>query len=366
VKDEGKFRFEIKPGDYQVLVDHEGYITDTVNLSIPLYYLSKYIAFGASLTPERVYEGEFLSIGNVLFDFDSYAIREDAVPGLEALRNILVTYPELRIEIAGYTDSKGTVEYNQRLADRRAQSVINYLTSKGIPASRFVKRAFGKTNFAAINTNLDGTDNPEGRQFNRRVTFGIIDPKSGVVIRKEVYTPEHLREPHSMRYSIVLTNTRERLSPTYFSNLITNEMLFVRLINVDDMTLYTLGTFFNRNDALKYLEFLKGKGLKDAYIVSQYDLINQTRAVLMPESEVPEPLTRRVYTIQLKATINQLDVSSAFKGIEGVKEIIGEDGLFKYVYGEYQTFAQAKAAIDKFISSGYPDAFVREINVRVK
>jgi len=86
----------------------------------------------------------------------------------------------------------------------------------------------------------------------------------------------------------------------------------------------------------------------------------------MPESEVPEPLTRRVYTIQLKATINQLDVSSAFKGIEGVKEIIGEDGLFKYVYGEYQTFAQAKAAIDKFISSGYPDAFVREINVRVK
>lgn len=366
VKDEGLFRFEIKPGDYQVLVNHEGYRPDTVNLSIPLYYLSKYISFNTTLTPERVYEGEFLSVNNVLFDFDSYAIREDARPGLEALRNILVNYPELKIEVAGYTDSKGPVEYNRRLADRRAQAVIDYFTSTGIPASRFVKRAFGKTNYAAINTNLDGTDNPEGRQFNRRATFGIIDPKTGVVIRKEVYTPEHLRQPHSMRYSIVLTKTRERLSPGYFSNLITNEMLFVRLINVDDMTLYALGTFYNSADAVKYLEFLKEKGLKDAYIVNQYDLNNQTRAVLMPESEVPEPVTRRVYTIQLKATINQLDIPSVFKGIEGVQEIIGEDGLYKYVYGEFQTFGQAKAAIERFLSSDYPDAFIREINVRIK
>ena len=75
---------------------------------------------------------------------------------------------------------------------------------------RFVKKAYGKSNFVAMNTNRDGSDNPEGRKYNRRVTFGIIDPKTGITIRQETYTPEHLRQPFSFRYSIVLAQISEK------------------------------------------------------------------------------------------------------------------------------------------------------------
>ncbi len=365
VSDSGSFRFDIKPGDYQILVSHSGYQTDTINLSIPLYYLSKYISFDASLVPEKVIAGEFLSIKNILFDFDSYAINDEAKPGLEMVKNILTDYPELTIEVAGYTDAKGPAEYNRGLADRRAQAVINYFTSTGISPARFIKKAFGESDFAAVNSNLDGTDNPEGRKYNRRATFGIVDSQTGVVIRQETYTPEHLRQPHSMRYSIVLLKTKYILSPGYFSNIIKNEMLFVRSIRMDTVTMYVLGTFYNRPDAVKYLGYAREKGLKNAYIVNQYDLNNESRSLLTPDSEAKPVAAQRVYTIQLKATKNPLNISSVFSGIEGVKEIKADDGLFKYVYGEYKTYQQAKAAIGKFLDSDYPDAFIREINVIV-
>jgi len=365
VSDSGSFRFDIKPGDYQVFVNHAGYQTDTINLNIPLYFLSKYISFNASLIPEKVAAGEFLAIKNVLFDFDKYAIKDEAKPSLEIVKNILTSYPELTIEVAGYTDAIGTSEYNIGLADRRAQAVIDYFTSAGISSARFVKKAFGESEFAAVNRNLDGTDNPEGRKYNRRATFGIVDSKTGVVIRQDTYTPEHLRQPYSMKYSTVLLKTKDKLYPSYFSNLINNKMLFLRSIEVDAVTIYVIGIFYNRADAVKYLNFAKEKGLKDAYIVNQYDLNNESKSLLTPDSEDKPVVTQRVYTIQLEATRNPLNISSVFGGIEGVREIKADDGLFKYVYGDYKTYSQAKAAIEKFRNSGYPDAFIREINVVV-
>jgi len=365
VSDSGSFRFDIKPGDYQVFVNHAGYQTDTINLNIPLYFLSKYISFNASLVPEKVAAGEFLAIKNVLFDFDKYAIKDEAKPSLEIVKNILTSYPELTIEVAGYTDAIGTSEYNIGLADRRAQAVIDYFTSAGISSARFVKKAFGESEFAAVNRNLDGTDNPEGRKYNRRATFGIVDSKTGVVIRQDTYTPEHLRQPYSMKYSTVLLKTKDKLYPSYFSNLINNKMLFLRSIEVDAVTIYVIGIFYNRADAVKYLNFAKEKGLKDAYIVNQYDLNNESKSLLTPDSEDKPVVTQRVYTIQLEATRNPLNISSVFGGIEGVREIKADDGLFKYVYGDYKTYSQAKAAIEKFRNSGYPDAFIREINVVV-
>jgi outer membrane protein OmpA-like peptidoglycan-associated protein len=365
VSDSGSFRFDIKPGDYQVFVNHAGYQTDTINLNIPLYFLSKYISFNASLVPEKVAAGEFLTIKNVLFDFDKYAIKDEAKPSLEIVKNILTSYPDLTIEVAGYTDAIGTSEYNIGLADRRAQAVIDYFTSAGISSARFVKKAFGESEFAAVNRNLDGTDNPEGRKYNRRATFGIVDSKTGVVIRQDTYTPEHLRQPYSMKYSIVLLKTKDKLYPSYFSNLINNKMLFLRSIEVDAVTMYVIGIFYNRADAVKYLNFAKEKGLKDAYIVNQYDLNNESKSLLTPDSEDKPVVTQRVYTIQLESTRNPLNISSVFEGIEGVREIRADDGLFKYVYGEYKTYSQAKAALVKFLNSGYPDAFIREINVVV-
>lgn len=362
VAPDGSFNFDIKPGEYEVYVSHDGYSTDTINLSLPLYFTGNYLAVNPTLTPEKVSAGDFLSIKNILFDFDKSDITEEAEQTLRLLKDILISYPELNIEVAGYTDSKGSLEYNRKLADRRAQAVIDYLTKEGIEGIIFIKKAFGESNFAAVNTNPDGTDNPEGRKYNRRVTFGIINPKTGVVLRQEAYTPRHLTQPSSIRYSIVLLQTKEKLYPSYFSNLIMDEMLFIRTIETDTINFYTLGVFYNRPDAIKYLDYVKESGLSDAYIIDQYDLGKTSE---IPETEtvsyIPVPV-RRVFTIQLKATRNPVDISEIFPGYEGIREIPADDGFYKYVFGEFTSIGRAREVLTD-VMKDYEDAFIREINI---
>jgi outer membrane protein OmpA-like peptidoglycan-associated protein len=359
---DGKIKFNIKPGEYQLFVNYPGYKTDTINLSLPLYNLSHFMAVNSTLIPAKVFEGQFLSIKNVLFEFDSFVLDDQAKSGLEALKSILTNYPDLKIEISGYTDAKGSTEYNKKLADKRAQAVIGYLKSSAIPESRFIKKAFGESNFAAVNTNGDGTDNPEGRKYNRRVAFGIVDPQTGVVLRQETYTPEHLRLASSMKYSIVLKKSAERLSMENFDGLKLNGMLFVRAIESDSVSLYALGVFYNKPDAIKYLGYVKEKGFTEAYIANQYDLNNALKTNGKIAPIISTATGNKVYTIQLKATKSPVDLN-LFKEFKGIKEMLGDDGYYRYVMGEYDKFSKAKEALVPVLQAGYKDAFIREINL---
>jgi outer membrane protein OmpA-like peptidoglycan-associated protein len=359
---DGKLRFTIKPGEYQLFVDYPGYKTDTINLSLPLYNLSHYMAVNSTLIPVKVFEGLFLSIQNVLFGFDSFELDDQAKSGLEKLKSILISYPELKIEISGYTDARGSTEYNRKLADKRAQAVIDYLSSTSIPESRFIKKVFGKSNFTAVNSNGDGTDNPEGRKYNRRVAFGIVDPKTGIILRQETYTPEHLRLASSMKYSIVLKKVTGKLPMTDFDGLKLNGLLFVKPIESDSVSLYALGVFYNKTDAIKYLGYVKEKGFTESYIANQYDLNN----ALKSNGQLAPPITtakgNKVYTIQIKATKSPVDLK-LFREFKGVREMLGDDGFYRYVMGEYNNFTKAKQALIPVTEAGYKDAFIREINV---
>ncbi len=362
--DTESFKFEIKPGDYKLFVSHTGYKTDTINLSVPLHFSGNYISVNSSLIPDKVSGGNFLSIKNILFEFDSYKLNEQALVSLDILKTILINYPELRIEVAGYTDAKGSTEYNLKLADKRAQAIIDYLSSSGISDSRFVKKAYGESNFAAVNTYSNGIDNPEGRKYNRRATFGIIDPQTGVIIRQETYTPEHLRQPYSMKYSIVLIKTREKLKPSYFSELLNNDLLFIRTIKADTVSIYAVGLFYNKGDAIKYLGYAKEKGMNEAYIINQYDLENESEKLNSSQSaETSIRRTQLVYTVQLYATRNPLNINRIFEGIEGVFEMKADDGLYKYLYGEFRSLPKAKEALLFIKKRGYEDAFIRQIDI---
>jgi outer membrane protein OmpA-like peptidoglycan-associated protein len=87
---------------------------------------------------------------------------------------VLNDNPTIIIELGAHTDSKGTDEYNQKLSQARAKSVVEYLVSKGISRSRLLAKGYGESVPAAENTNADGTDNPEGRQLNRRTEFKVL------------------------------------------------------------------------------------------------------------------------------------------------------------------------------------------------
>lgn len=115
-----------------------------------------------------------IDLNGVNFDFDRSTLRPDAVAILNEAVEILRRYPELRVEVAGHTDSVGTDAYNQSLSERRATAVYEYMTSNGIDASRLVgPTGYGESRPIAPNTNSDGSDNPEGRARNRRTELNV-------------------------------------------------------------------------------------------------------------------------------------------------------------------------------------------------
>ena len=115
-----------------------------------------------------------IDLKGVNFDFDKDTLRPDAVAILDEAISILGKYPELKVEVAGHTDSVGTDEYNQKLSERRATAVFDYLTGHGIEAGRLVGPVgYGESKPIAPNANEDGSDNPEGRAKNRRTELNV-------------------------------------------------------------------------------------------------------------------------------------------------------------------------------------------------
>jgi outer membrane protein OmpA-like peptidoglycan-associated protein len=113
---------------------------------------------------------------DVLFDFDKADIRPDAFPTLDKLARLIKQSGDGVIQVNGHTDSIGSDAYNVALSERRAASVATWLTTNGgIGAGRLETKGFGKTRPVAANRNPDGSDNPEGRQKNRRVE--VIIPR---------------------------------------------------------------------------------------------------------------------------------------------------------------------------------------------
>ena len=110
----------------------------------------------------------------VLFDFDKAAIRTDAGPVLDKIVKVLRYYAKAPARIGGHTDSRGAPEYNQQLSQHRAEAVAAALAARGIDPARLHASGFGETHPVAPNQHVDGSDDPAGRQRNRRVEVVVV------------------------------------------------------------------------------------------------------------------------------------------------------------------------------------------------
>ncbi len=111
---------------------------------------------------------------DVLFDFDSSDIKPEAAAALGQVATIIREHPNQPVRIEGHTDSKGSDAYNQGLSEDRALSVKEWLADEaGVGASAFETVGFGESQPATPNEHPDGSDDPEGRQKNRRVEIVI-------------------------------------------------------------------------------------------------------------------------------------------------------------------------------------------------
>ena len=113
-------------------------------------------------------------LDNIYYDFDKADLRPESEAALDRLLRLLSDNPQLEIELSSHTDSRGGTKYNQNLSERRAKSVVDYLIARGVTPQRMKPVGYGELVPIAPNENPDGSDNPEGRQLNRRTEFKII------------------------------------------------------------------------------------------------------------------------------------------------------------------------------------------------
>lgn len=112
--------------------------------------------------------GAVFVLNGVSFEFDKARLTPNAKTILDGVSDELQTFADIKVELSGHTDSRGADSYNQRLSEARAESVLEYLVSKGIVESRMTAVGFGESQPVADNN----TD--EGREQNRRVELKII------------------------------------------------------------------------------------------------------------------------------------------------------------------------------------------------
>ncbi len=117
--------------------------------------------------------------GDVLFDYDKTVLKPEAEQALKKVAVVLSQFPESKVTVEGYTDSKGTKATNMQLSRERAQAVKDWLVKNGgVAAPNITTKGFGEQYPIAANKNADGSDNPLGRALNRRVSIIVEKPAS--------------------------------------------------------------------------------------------------------------------------------------------------------------------------------------------
>lgn len=170
--EEGNYSTEVaRDRVYPVEAKHIKYNTKNEEINTSNMDTKEEVVYDIELAPIR--DVEYLAeINKIYFDFDKSNIRADAAKELDKLVDLMKNdYPELVIEIGSHTDKRGSVEYNKKLAERRAQSTYDYLVAHGIDPERIVTyKGYGE-----MEPDVEClTCNEEQHQLNRRSVFKVV------------------------------------------------------------------------------------------------------------------------------------------------------------------------------------------------
>ena len=147
------------------------------NAEVPAYVDEQYVVLqdelaGTGVTVVKQGDQIVMNIpSDVTFAFNKFDIQPRFFAVLNAVSRTLAKYPASYVDVYGHTDSIGSYEYNQVLSEKRADSVADYLTARGVDPARMYVRGFGKTEPVASNATI------EGRAANRRVEI-MLTPYS--------------------------------------------------------------------------------------------------------------------------------------------------------------------------------------------
>ncbi|MDX5419919.1 MAG: OmpA family protein [Hymenobacteraceae bacterium] len=175
---EGKFTFALDSAStYSLLAEKAGFFAarqriTTVGKMPPQSQLPNEVnevRLTANLVLNEIVKEKAIVLENIFYDFDKADIRPDAAVELDKLVEILVDNPRISIELSSHTDSRGSDVYNEDLSQRRAESAVNYIISKGIDKSRITAKGYGESRPVVRNAKTE-----EEHQRNRRTEFKVV------------------------------------------------------------------------------------------------------------------------------------------------------------------------------------------------
>jgi OmpA-OmpF porin, OOP family len=166
--EDGSFKI-VLPYDknYLIRATADKFFAQSENLKLDSLIKAGYKEIHKDLYLVPIEIGQVVRLNNVFFDFDKWDLRPESFVELDRVVKLLNENPTIEIELSAHTDSYGSDEYNFKLSDNRARSVVEYIISKGIASGRIVSQGYGETKPVAAN------DTDENRQLNRRVEFKI-------------------------------------------------------------------------------------------------------------------------------------------------------------------------------------------------
>lgn len=126
------------------------------------------------LQTQETARGLIVNMSDVLFDFGKYTLKPDAQVKLAKVSGILLTYPDLKLQVEGYTDNVGSDEYNLKLSQQRADAVEAFLVTQGVQPGNISAQGYGKADPVADNSTA------AGRAQNRRVELVVSGKAIGV------------------------------------------------------------------------------------------------------------------------------------------------------------------------------------------
>ncbi|MEI6765453.1 MAG: OmpA family protein [Bacteroidota bacterium] len=153
--------------DYALNVSKDGYLFYSENFSL-IVEKDRLDPFLKDIPLQPIEAGETVILKNIFFDFDKAEPKPESQAELNKLVNLLIKNPQMKIEIGGHTDNKGTAEYNQQLSESRSKAVYDFLVAQNIDKKRLSYKGYGMTKPIATN------DTEEGRALNRRTEFKVM------------------------------------------------------------------------------------------------------------------------------------------------------------------------------------------------
>jgi outer membrane protein OmpA-like peptidoglycan-associated protein len=165
----GEYLVSLPSGhDYALNISRKGYLFYSDNFSLKdIHKRSDPFLKDVPLSP--VSAGEKVILKNIFYEFNSFGLKPESQSELNKIIEFLSMNPSICIEISGHTDSIGNSAYNQQLSEKRAKSVVDYLSAKGIQINRLSYKGYGAS------VPLESNDTESGRAGNRRTELRIIN-----------------------------------------------------------------------------------------------------------------------------------------------------------------------------------------------